>query len=198
MFCECGCGLETSIVKTTSRRLGLIKGQPRRFRVGHAARGRRNGKWTDGRRIHNNAYVTIKRPDHPNANGLGYVPEHVLVAEKALGHVLPDGAVVHHHDGNGFNNDPSNLVICENQSYHVLIHARQRMLNFGADPDAEAKCSRCGLIKPLDSFYKKPRWNGRASHCADCDTAQRRKKNRSEWLNEWLPDDYDIREEFVQ
>src|SRR5882672_6331482 len=54
--------------------------------------------------------------------------EHVLVAEKALGKSLPKGAIIHHIDKNPSNNNPWNLVICPNQTYHNLIHQRMRAL----------------------------------------------------------------------
>ncbi len=37
--CECGCGGLTSIISSSSARLGLVKGQPRRFIRGHQFRG---------------------------------------------------------------------------------------------------------------------------------------------------------------
>jgi hypothetical protein len=37
-FCECGCGAKTSLVKMTSRRQGVVKGEPRRFLPGHHRR----------------------------------------------------------------------------------------------------------------------------------------------------------------
>jgi hypothetical protein len=53
---------------------------------------------------------------------------HILIAEKALGRRLPNGAVVHHVDEDKSNDSNRNLVICENQSYHLLLHARIRAL----------------------------------------------------------------------
>jgi hypothetical protein len=64
-----------------------------------------------------------------------YKFEHVLIAEKALGKPLPKGAVVHHVDRDSMNNNtksPWNLVVCPDQAYHLLLHARVRAL--GYDP----------------------------------------------------------------
>ena len=54
--------------------------------------------------------------------------EHIVVAERALGKPLPKGAVVHHVDGQQWNNEPSNLVICPDQAYHMLLHRRMKEL----------------------------------------------------------------------
>ena len=62
-------------------------------------------------------------PDHYRADRWGYVREHILIAEKALGKSLPAGAIVHHTNGT---KDSGPLVICENQAYHNLIHQRTR------------------------------------------------------------------------
>jgi hypothetical protein len=73
-----------------------------------------------------NGYVRIYMPTHPSALFGGYVLEHRIVAEKALGHYLPAAAIVHHVDENGTNNRSDNLVICQNHAYHKLIHRRMR------------------------------------------------------------------------
>jgi hypothetical protein len=39
-YCWCGCGSRTSIAKKTNRSKGWIKGQPKRFILGHNALGR--------------------------------------------------------------------------------------------------------------------------------------------------------------
>lgn len=48
--------------------------------------------------------------------------QHIVVAEKALGKPLPPKAIVHHINEDRADNVPSNLVICPDQEYHMLIH----------------------------------------------------------------------------
>lgn len=98
----------------------------RRGRTGAA-----HSSWRGGRRKQGKGYIGIYQPEHPRASKQGggrggYVPEHVLVAEKALGKFLPVRAVVHHVNGVITDNRPQNLVICEDQAYHLLIHRRAR------------------------------------------------------------------------
>jgi HNH endonuclease len=75
------------------------------------------------------------------ANGKGYVRlsqtlfygtryEHIHLAEKALGKPLPKGAIVHHMNGDKQDNfTPFNLVICPDQTYHMLLEKRTREYN---------------------------------------------------------------------
>lgn len=65
--------------------------------------------WVDGRRMY----------------------QHVYLAEKALGKRLPVGAIVHHMNLNKKDNcTPLNLVICPDQSYHMLLHYRMKLLGY--------------------------------------------------------------------
>lgn len=89
-----------------------------------AASGPAHYKWKGGRQITDKGYVRLKRPGHPRATVDGYVAEHILIAEKALGKPLPPKAVIHHHNGVKGDNKNSNLVICEDEAYHKLLHMR--------------------------------------------------------------------------
>jgi len=74
---------------------------------------------------------------------LGKQPEHIVLAEKALGKELPKGAQVHHVDYNRANNGPFNLVVCPNQEYHALLHVRTDALLATGNPNFR-KCRFCG------------------------------------------------------
>ena len=75
-----------------------------------------------------------------------YVYDHRVVAARALARPLPSGSEVHHVDGDGTNNTPSNLVLCESRAYHKLLHARERALREGGD----ANLLRCNYCKKYD------------------------------------------------
>lgn len=126
-------------------------------------RGDQHYAWRGGRRVQANGYVIRYAPDHPKAHA-GCVYEHVLVVEAALGHLLPPKAVVHHHDEQKANNAPGNLVACEDESYHRLLHKRMRA--FAETGDANAvRCSYCHTydVPPQIAVFA----NGRGHH-RDC------------------------------
>jgi hypothetical protein len=54
--------------------------------------------------------------------------DHITVVEKILGKPLPPKACIHHINEDRSDNRPENLVVCQDQKYHMLIHRRMRAL----------------------------------------------------------------------
>ena len=50
--------------------------------------------------------------------------------------------------------DDAPLVICENDSYHKLLHRRMAVKVAGGDPNTEAVCNWCGQVKPVGDFAR--------------------------------------------
>jgi hypothetical protein len=149
-YCHCGCGERTPIAMQDSIEYKWVKGEPIRFIKNHepaidkkkmgygngllgrespmyGRKGKRHPNWKGGKtitRCEHTSYIKVYAPNHPSVKGK-YIYEHRLIAEKVLGRYLPDGAEVHHIDGNGLNNENDNLVICQNCEYHKLLHKRK-------------------------------------------------------------------------
>ena len=126
---------------------------------GKAHTGTGHPRWKGDTKSHGYVYISVdgKR-----------IRENRLVAERALGKPLPEGCKVHHWDENKENNDPSNLVICENDAYHMLLHARKRRLDDTGSFDLK-RCLTCNEIKPLTAFHKRRRaWDGANEICIAC------------------------------
>lgn len=94
---------------------------------------------------------------------------HRRIAEKALGKPLPDGAEIHHVDGNGKKNANTNLVICEDHRYHKLLHVRQRIADASGDPNTQKICCTCRLVLNHDQFHRdKHAFDGLSGACIQC------------------------------
>lgn len=160
-LCECGCGKLASIAKYTDKRFGHIKGQPIRFINGHCLRdqkGKKHPNWNGGITKNNYGRILIHQPDHKRADVRGYVLRTILVAEKALRKSLPVKAVVHHIDGIVNNDKNNNLMICENQAYHLFLHQRKRAYDACRNVHWR-KCPYCKIYDDPVNMYIYPNQN---------------------------------------
>lgn len=163
-LCECGCGQETKLIPRNRWFQGVAKNTPNRFIWGHHRRGN----------------STPRKPDveyRSTAAGGRRITLHRLRAERALGKTLPKGAVVHHADGSKREDAP--LVICQDERYHQLLHARMRVKAAGGDPNTDAFCGQCGQAKHRALFSKHARMVfGVANACFSCEAIRRANMRR--------------------
>lgn len=98
------------------------------------------------------------------------------IAERVLGRKLAPHNRVHHFDKNVFNND-NNLVICEDQRYHFLLHIRTDAYKATGNANFR-KCGHCfkyddpNLMIKTTSF-KKERYFHYSCNRAVCKKADR-------------------------
>ena len=106
----------------------------------------------------------VKLHGYPHADKNGYVLEHTLLAEKALGRKLKGTERVHHVDGDGKNNRPGNLVICPDQAYHLLLHVRTRAVKACGNADFR-KCQACRAYDDTGNMKRQTRGNYMHQSC---------------------------------
>jgi hypothetical protein len=173
-LCQCGCGQKTLIATTSDKRFERTKGQPLRFIKGHQSRGQLMHKWNNGR-TNDRKYPMVTVKGHPRATRDGYVRESIVIAEKALGKFLPPPGMVHHVDGNPANSSPSNLVICQDDAYHKLLHCRARAYEACGHADWK-KCWICKKYDDPANLYINPA-NNQSLH-RSCGARIKREKNK--------------------
>lgn len=150
-LCACGCGRETAIITHTIKALGYIAGQSYTYVRGHRSAAAKHYRRAPG----TGSLKTIHRQR----------------AELALGRPLPKGAVVHHADGSKSPLAP--LIICQDDAYHNLLHARMVIVRAGGDPQTHRLCSRCERLLEKAAFTtRKSSWDGRHTECRDCTNAR--------------------------
>lgn len=89
-------------------------------------RGKEHPCWRGGRR-YINGYVQVKNLEHPHAHASGYVYEHRLVMEKALGRYLEPDEFIHHRNGVRDDNHLENLELVDHHKRHVCPQCGWRM-----------------------------------------------------------------------
>ena len=141
-FCQCGCGKKTWIATGNYTKRGWVKGEPVKWISGHHGK---KDKTKNGRptRDVNGKSERIYR----------------IEAERILGKPLPPKAVVHHH---GPKEDQC-IVICQNQSYHILIERRTRALRECGHADW-LKCEFCKQYDDPSKMYVRATGNPRPLH----------------------------------
>lgn len=110
-----GCGEST--VRQNLIRLGLHVSADELTRRRHARNRSRFLYKTQHR-----GYQHVKMAGHPAASGGGYVAEHRLVAEAALGRYLEPGEQVHHINLKKRDNRIENLAVLPSKGDHARLH----------------------------------------------------------------------------
>ena len=159
-LCACGCGKETTISKYNRKYRGYKIGQPQKYILGH-------DRHTGVVGI-SNGYLLKRRM---------YL--HRKTIEEIIGRKLPEGAVIHHVNGDKTDNSPQNLVICGSPSDHAIIHFREKALR----ESGHADWRKCSICKKWDdpnnlSTHTKVRKSVRHKECHRLYEIERRHKNK--------------------
>jgi hypothetical protein len=110
-------------------------------------------------------YKKISCPKHPKATDRGFIHEHIFIAEKALGKLLPPKAEIHHYADH---NDNTKIIICQDREYHCLLHIRTQALKTCGHANWR-KCEYCKQYdKPENLYIKKRKDRGWHIHHKQC------------------------------
>lgn len=175
--CQCGCGTEIKIM--TSRYEKGIGRLLQRYKSGHNPRDyskrilptrEKHHNYKGGIKKITKDYLGILRPHHKFVVQ-GYVLLHRYRMELMIGRYLTEKEVVHHIDGNTFNNEESNLMLFASHSEHITYERTKDM--------SKRRCKTCGSKK---TYVKKrngklyPQWFGNELDgfiCNNCYTNKR-------------------------
>lgn len=144
-LCMCGCGRQTEIAKQSRTGRGWIKGEHKRYILGHAGpittrnicpqcggrkdvnAGQCRACWRAAHRRDDwGGYIQLRRPGHPMAKH-GIVMEHRMVVYDAG--IDPTGKYVHHINGDRQDNRLENLEVMDSRTHRWLHAARDGVRN---------------------------------------------------------------------
>lgn len=104
-------------------KMGLRKAADIRFQNKSAAqKGEKAHSWNGGVRTTTKGYRQVLSPNHPRADGCGYVMEHILVWERETGVSVPENCCIHHLNGNKSDNRIQNLCMMQHTAHTVFHH----------------------------------------------------------------------------
>ena len=136
--------------------------------------------WNIKKIIKKGDYLYALVPEHPKCTKNGYVLMHRIIIENHLNRVLNENEVIHHLDGNKYNNDLSNLQLLDKKEHNSLHGKEQGHIM------VQLKCPWCGKIfniRKNQSFLIKPsKYN-----CTCCSTSCRGKLYREIQLHGVTP-----------
>lgn len=102
---------------------------------------------------------------------------HRTIMEHLIGRKLVSPECVHHINYNKLDNRKKNLMLCANDKEHFLVHAKQDMINDGANPETDHYCTYHKAYHPKTEFSTVPStWSGLHNTCRAA-TNQYRKEN---------------------
>jgi hypothetical protein len=115
VICDCGTKKAVSIsnLGSNTTSCGCLKVELSKARKGALA-----GRWKGGRTVLAGGYIGIWEPDHPNAEKIGYVREHIKVMTEKLGRPLLPHEEVHHKNTIKDDNSPENLELWSTSQPH--------------------------------------------------------------------------------
>lgn len=110
--------------KAETNRLKIKRNPALRQPAWKPKEGERSPNWRGGEIIAGRGYIYVYCPNHPTAPKKKYVLKHRLIMEKHLGRYLSSREVVHHINGNHFDNRLENLRLYPSQKEHMKLHKK--------------------------------------------------------------------------
>jgi hypothetical protein len=146
--------------------------------------------WKGGRRKKDD-YWLLYMPEYHASNKQGNVYEHIYIYEQYHKLCMLSWGSVHHKDGNGSNNEISNLQGMM-QSHHCSLHMKGKSWHLGKHKDtSNIICFKCkrnkttmekpnGTNKTPFPRWKRLPWDKINWYCASCYTMIMKKRRMEE------------------